>query len=155
MCSVLSLPLMHMKKLEDSLVSFEHWHNRFSKYIELDFPFWHNRFSKYIELDFWVNSLTYERFCVSPLATNFPQIFCDLQNPQFILHHNYVALPHCTLLHRSCDVTALRCCIKVKFILTWNAVKLRWLVAESNRYIDTATQLRCGMNGPLFDFPSI
>ena len=57
-----------------------------------------------------------------------------------------VALPHCTRLHRNYDVTALRCRMKVKFILTWNAVKLRWLAAESNRYISTATQLQCSMN---------
>ena len=62
---------------------------------------------------------------------------------------NCVALPHCTLLQRICNVTALRCRMKVKFILARNAVKLRWLVAESNRYIGTTTQLRCSMNGPL------
>ena len=61
----------------------------------------------------------------------------------FILHCNCVALPHCILLRRNCDVTALRCRMKVKFILTWNGVKLGWLAAESNRYIGTATQLWC------------
>ena len=61
----------------------------------------------------------------------------------------WVALPHCTILHRNCDVTALRCRMKVKFILTWNAVMLRWLASESTRYIGTATQLLCSMNGPL------
>ena len=29
-----------------------------------------------------------------------------------------VALPHCTFLHRNCDVTVLGCRMKVKFILT-------------------------------------
>ena len=66
----------------------------------------------------------------------------------FILHRNCVALQHCTALHRNCDVTALWCHMKVKFILTWNAVMLRWLLAESNQYIGTATQLRCSINGP-------
>ena len=66
----------------------------------------------------------------------------------FILRLNCVALPHCTLLHRNCDVTALRCLMKVKFILTWNVAMLRWLAAESNQYISTATQLGCSMNGP-------
>ena len=67
----------------------------------------------------------------------------------FILRCNCVALPQCTLLHRNCDVTALWCRMKVNFILTWNAVKLWWLAAESNQYISTATQLRCSMNEPL------
>ena len=66
----------------------------------------------------------------------------------FILRCNCVALPHYTLLHRNCDVTPLQYRMKVKFILTWNAVMLRWLAAKSNRYIGTATQLRCSMNGP-------
>ena len=37
----------------------------------------------------------------------------------FILCRNRGALPHCdcTLLHKNCNVTALRCCKKVKFIL--------------------------------------
>ena len=35
-----------------------------------------------------------------------------------------VAARHCTLLHRNCDVVALRCRIKVKFILTCNAACL-------------------------------
>ena len=35
-----------------------------------------------------------------------------------ILCHNCVALLHCILLHRNCDVTALWCCMKVKFFLT-------------------------------------
>ena len=59
----------------------------------------------------------------------------------FILCCKWVALPHCTLLHRNCHVTALRCQRKVKLILTWNVVMLWWLVAESNRCISTATQL--------------
>ena len=63
----------------------------------------------------------------------------------FILLHNCVLLPHCTLLHRNCDVTALPCRMKVKLILTWSAVNLWWLAAESNWYIGTATQLRCSM----------
>ena len=62
----------------------------------------------------------------------------------FILHCNCIVL-----LHRNCDVTALLCRIKVKFILTRNVVMLRWLVTESNQYIGTATQLQCSMNGPL------
>ena len=68
-----------------------------------------------------------------------------------ILHHNCVALPHCNLLHRSCDVTStvLQFRMKVKFILTWNAVMLLWLAAESNLYIGITTQLRCSMNRPL------
>ena len=53
----------------------------------------------------------------------------------FILRCNCVALPHCNLLHRNCDVTALRCRMKIKFILTWNAVMLWWLTAESNWYM--------------------
>ena len=36
----------------------------------------------------------------------------------FILCRNCVVLPHCTVLHRNCDVTALRCRVKVKLILT-------------------------------------
>ena len=36
----------------------------------------------------------------------------------FILRPNWVALPHCTLLDRNCDITALRCRMKVNFILT-------------------------------------
>ena len=52
-------------------------------------------------------------------------------------------LPHRTLLHKNCGVTALQCRMKVKFILTWNAFKLRWLAAESNQYIVTAMQLWC------------
>ena len=63
-------------------------------------------------------------------------------------YYAVIALPHCILLHRNCDFTALQCRMKVKFILTWNAVKLRWLATESNGYIGTATQLRCSMNGP-------
>ena len=77
--------------------------------------------------------------------------FRDLRSiGPFILHRNCVALPHCTLLHRNCDVTALRCRMKVKFISTWNAVMLRWLAAERSWHIDTATQLRCtcSMNRP-------
>ena len=46
----------------------------------------------------------------------------------FILHRNCVAALHPSACY--CDVTALQCCMKVKFILTWNAVKLRWLAAE-------------------------
>ena len=42
----------------------------------------------------------------------------SLSKGPFILHHNCVALPHCTLLHTNCDVTALRCRMKVKLILT-------------------------------------
>ena len=60
-----------------------------------------------------------------------------------------LTLSHCTKLHRNYDVTPLLCRMKVKFILTWKAVMLQWLAAESNRYIGTATQLRCRMNGPL------
>ena len=56
------------------------------------------------------------------------------------LCRNCVALSYCILLHRNCYVTALRCHMKDKLILTWNAVMLQWLVAESNRYIGTATQ---------------
>ena len=67
----------------------------------------------------------------------------------FILRRNCTVLPHCTALHRNCNVTALQCCIKVKFILTQNAVMLQWLAAESNQYINTATQLQCSMSGPL------
>ena len=37
----------------------------------------------------------------------------------FILHSNSVELQHCTLLHGNCNVTALPCRMKVKFILTW------------------------------------
>ena len=44
----------------------------------------------------------------------------------FILHRNCVTLQHCTFLHRNCDVTVLRCLMKVTFILTCNAVKLQW-----------------------------
>ena len=53
--------------------------------------------------------------------------------------------PYC----RNCNVTALWCCMKVKLILTWNAVLLQWLAAESNWCIGTAAQLWCSMNGPL------
>ena len=69
----------------------------------------------------WTQSCTYSTFI--------------LYGP-FILCRNCVVLPHCTLLHRNCDVTALilLCCMKVKFILTWNAVMLWWLAAESNWY---------------------
>ena len=67
----------------------------------------------------------------------------------FILRCNCTVLPHCTALHRNCNVTALRCRIKVKFILTQNAVMLQWLAAESNQYIGTATRLQCSMNRPL------
>ena len=71
----------------------------------------------------------------------------------FILCSNCVALLHCTLLHRNCDVkywcSWTWCCMKVKFILTWNAVMLQWLAAESNWYINIATQLQCVVNGPL------
>ena len=74
---------------------------------------------------------------------------CHITKGPFILRRNCTVLPHCTALHRNCNVTALRCRIKVKFILTQNAVMLQWLAAESNRYIDTATQLQCSMNGPL------
>ena len=45
--------------------------------------------------------------------------------------------PYCTEI----NVTALRCRMKVKFNLPWNAVKLWWLAAESNRYIGTAMQV--------------
>ena len=72
----------------------------------------------------------------------------ELSKGLFILRRNCVALSHCTLLHRNCDVTVLRSRMKVEFILTWNAVMLRWLAAESNLYISTAMQLRCSMNGP-------
>ena len=63
----------------------------------------------------------------------------------------YTAIALCCriFLHRNCDVTELRCRMKVKFILTWNAVMQQWLAAESNWYIGTATQLRCSVNGPL------
>ena len=56
----------------------------------------------------------------------------------FRLHGNCIALPHCSVLHRNCDVAALWCHLEVEFILTWNAVKLQWLAAESNRYTDIA-----------------
>ena len=56
-------------------------------------------------------------------------------------------LPHSTVVHR--NVTALWCHMIVKLILTWTMVKLRWLVTQNNRYIGTAMQLRCSMNGPL------
>ena len=36
----------------------------------------------------------------------------------FILRYNCIALPQCTLLHRTWDVSTLRCCMKVKLILT-------------------------------------
>ena len=42
----------------------------------------------------------------------------------------------------------LLCRVKVKFILTRNAVMLRWLAAEGNRYSGTEAQLRRSMNGP-------
>ena len=45
-----------------------------------------------------------------------------------------VVLLHCTVMHRNCDVTALWYYIKFTFFFTWNAVKLRWLAAESNQY---------------------
>ena len=64
-----------------------------------------------------------------------------------ILYRNCVALPHSTLLHRNCDVTALWCRMKVKFILTWNAVKLRWLAAEI-KVIDLSTPQRKPIKGP-------
>ena len=51
------------------------------------------------------------------------------------LRRNCVALPHCTLLHRNCDVIALQCRMKVKLIFTWNAVKLRWLAAGRKQSI--------------------
>ena len=51
-------------------------------------------------------------------------------------------------LHRNCNVTVLRCRMKVKFILTWNVVML-WVAAESDQYIGTTMQLRCSMNGSL------
>ena len=44
-------------------------------------------------------------------------------------------ITHCTLLHRNCDVTALRCYMEVKLILTCNTKKLWWLAAESNQYV--------------------
>ena len=62
---------------------------------------------------------------------------------------NCVVLPYCTLLHRNCNVTALHCHMKVKFILTWYVVMQWWLAAESSWYISTETQLGCSMNGPL------
>ena len=43
----------------------------------------------------------------------------------FILRRSCVKLPHCTVLHKNCDDTELRCRMKVKFILTCNAVVLR------------------------------
>ena len=46
-----------------------------------------------------------------------------------ILSYFIAVTLHCRTAH-SYDVTALRCRMKVKFILTWNAVMLRWLVAE-------------------------
>ena len=66
----------------------------------------------------------------------------------FTLHRNCVGLPHCTFLHRNCDVFALRCRMKVKIHFSSCAMKLRCFAAESNQYIGTATQLRYSMNGP-------
>ena len=74
------------------------------------------------------------RKCSSRSVHTTPQLRC-------------VAALHPTAQKLRC--TALRCRMKVKFILTWNAVMLRSLAAESNRYIGTATQLRCSMIGPL------
>ena len=51
--------------------------------------------------------------------------------------------PYCTEI----NVTALRCRMKVKFNLPWNAVKLWWLAAESNRYIGTAMQVVWTLSG--------
>ena len=62
----------------------------------------------------------------------------------FILRRNCVALLHCTLLHRNCDATAVRRPMKVTFILTWTAVKLWWLAAESNWHI-SAPQCNCSV----------
>ena len=62
-------------------------------------------------------------------------------------------------LSRSVHTTPQLCCIaalhrncgdawKLKFILTWNAVKLQWFLAKSNWYIGTTTQLGCNVNKP-------
>ena len=70
---------------------------------------------------------------------------CKHGKGPFILRHNCVSLSHCTciLLHRNCDVTALRCRMKVKFILTWHAVTLRWL---AQKVINKSAPLRnCGV----------
>ena len=68
----------------------------------------------------------------------------------------YAAIALCcrTALSRNCHVTALRGCIKVKFILTWNLVMLWWLAAGSNQYISTATQPNVSMNRPLHQQPN-
>ena len=72
-------------------------------------------------------------------------IFCVQPLKVYSYYTAIALLSHCTLLHRTCDDTALQCRIKVKFILTWNAVNLRWLEAESNQYISVPMQLRCIM----------
>ena len=48
----------------------------------------------------------------------------------FILRRNYVALPHCSLLHRTCEDTELWYHMKATFISPWNAVKLRQLAQK-------------------------
>ena len=58
-----------------------------------------------------------------------------------ILCRNCVALPHCTLLHRNCDDTALRCRMKVKFILTWNVVTC----GRKQSIYRSAPQRNCGV----------
>ena len=64
----------------------------------------------------------------------------------FILGRNCVALPHCTLLHRNCDVTALRCRMKVHFNLKCGEAVVTCGRKYCNRYIGTTTRLRCSMN---------
>ena len=77
---------------------------------------------------------------------------CETRFTHKVKTRSYYVIALFTALHPTAQ--KLRCYFiavlhEVIFILTWHAVKLRWLAAESNGYISTATQLQCNMNGPL------
>ena len=75
---------------------------------------------------------------LSPFYAVFPFFFFSFSSFFFLSGHShpckvcsyYTAIALRCRTAPSCDVTALRCCMKVKFILTWNAVMLRWFAAE-------------------------
>ena len=100
----------------------------FSSYVSISFSFqMHVSFVSFfqIELVFYFYTMLYSVL----LHCCFIQLMSFSYNKgPFRLRRNCVALPHCTVpsCTEICDITALRCLMKVKFIFTWNAVMLQW-----------------------------
>ena len=68
---------------------------------------------------------------------------CHLSKGPFILRSNCVALQHCTLLHRNCNVAALWCGMKVISF----QLEMRWCCGDLwQKLVDISTpQCNCGV----------